>query len=99
MNINMSQLAPYIWILAVIVVGLVAFVVFRFFWHHILKFIVQGCLGIVGISCPAGAVALFFQIILKIPGRFYLGKKPSRRFFMRRVLTTLAFGRQHNARY
>ena len=62
MNINMSQLTPYIWILAVILVGLVAFVVFRFFWHHILKFIVQGCLGIVGIVALLALLHYIFKV-------------------------------------
>ena len=62
MNINISQFAPYIWILAVILVGLAAFAVFRFFWHHILKFIVQGCLGIVGILALLALLHYIFKI-------------------------------------
>ena len=49
MNINMTQLAPYIWIVGAVLVVIVAFVIIRFFWHHILKFVVQGCLVVVGI--------------------------------------------------
>jgi hypothetical protein len=49
MNINMSQFAPYIWFLGALLAMIIAFAVIRFFWHHILKFVVQGCLIVVGI--------------------------------------------------
>ncbi len=49
MNIDMSQLAPYIWFLAAVLVVVVVFVVIRFFWQHILKYLLHGCLAIVGI--------------------------------------------------
>jgi hypothetical protein len=49
MNINISQLVPYIWFLVVVLAVVVAFIVIRFFWHHILKYLFHGCLAIVGI--------------------------------------------------
>ena len=49
MNINLSQLAPYIWYLAAFLVVVVILVAIRFFWQHILKYLFHGCLAIVGI--------------------------------------------------
>jgi hypothetical protein len=49
MNIDMSQLAPYIWFVAALLTVIVAFTLIRFFWHHILKYVFQGCLAVVGI--------------------------------------------------
>jgi len=46
MTVNISQLAPFIWILAAVLVVIVAFVVIRFFWRHVLKFLVQAGLVI-----------------------------------------------------
>ena len=54
--------SPYLWILAVVLVIVVAFVVIRFFWHHILKYIVHGCLGIVGIIILLALLHYFFKI-------------------------------------
>jgi hypothetical protein len=47
MTVNVSQLAPFIWILAAILVGILAIVVIRFFWRHILKFLIQAGLVVV----------------------------------------------------
>ena len=41
MTVNFSQLAPFIWILAAVLVVIVAFVAIRFFWRHVLKFLIQ----------------------------------------------------------
>jgi hypothetical protein len=49
MNIDLSQLAPYIWYLAAFLVLVVILVAIRFFWQHILKYLFHGCLAIVGI--------------------------------------------------
>jgi len=46
MTVNISQLAPFIWILAAALVIIVIFVVIRFFWRHVLKFLVKACLVI-----------------------------------------------------
>ena len=62
MNIDISQLIPYLWILAVVLVLVVAFVVIRFFWHHVLRYIVQGCLAILGILVLLALLHYFFKI-------------------------------------
>jgi len=62
MNINLSLLTPYIWILAIILVVIVAFVIIRFFWQHILKYLVHGCLGIVGILALLALLHYIFKI-------------------------------------
>jgi hypothetical protein len=47
MNINLAPLAPYIWFLAALLAVVLIFIAIRFYWRHILKYVVQGCLGIV----------------------------------------------------
>lgn len=49
MSINFSQLAPFIWILAAVLIIIVAVVVIRFIWQHILKYLLHGCVVIVAI--------------------------------------------------
>ena len=61
MTNNMSVLAPYISIVGIIVVVILAFVILRFFWRHILKYLVQGCLAIVGILVLL-AVLHYFRV-------------------------------------
>ena len=51
MNIDFSTI-PYnqiVWGVVIIVGVIVAFVVIRFFWQHIVKFLLQGCLVILAI--------------------------------------------------
>ena len=55
MTINISQLAPFIWILAAVLIVILAFVVIRFFWRHVLKFLIQ-----------AGLVALVIIALLAL---------------------------------
>jgi hypothetical protein len=43
-------------------VVIVAFVIIRFFWQHILKYIVHGCLGIVGILVLLALLHYIFKI-------------------------------------
>jgi hypothetical protein len=62
MNIDMSQLAPYIWILAAILVVIVAFVIIRFFWQHVLKFLLKGCLGILGFIALLAVLHFVFKL-------------------------------------
>ena len=47
MTINISQLAPFIWILAAILAVILVIVVIRFLWRHILKFLIQAGLVVV----------------------------------------------------
>ena len=62
MDINLAQLTPYLWILAVILAVVLAFVLIRFFWQHILKYIVHGCIGIVGILALLAMLHYIFKI-------------------------------------
>ena len=62
MNINFSQFSPYLLILAGILVIFVIFGLIRFFWHHILKFVVQGCLVIVGILVVLALLRYVFKL-------------------------------------
>ncbi len=61
MSINLSSISPYLWIVGVVLVVMVAFVIIRFFWHHVLRYLVQGCLVIVGIIILL-AVLHFFKV-------------------------------------
>jgi len=49
MLLDFSQLAPFIWILAAVLIIIVAVVVIRFFWRHVLKYLLHGCVVIVAI--------------------------------------------------
>jgi uncharacterized membrane protein len=49
MSLDFSQLAPFIWILAAVLIIIVAVVVIRFFWRHVLKYLLHGCVVIVAI--------------------------------------------------
>ena len=49
MTIDFSNIATYIWILAAILVILAIFAIIRFFWQHVLKFLVHAVLVILGI--------------------------------------------------
>ena len=49
MSIDFSQLAPFVWILAAVLIIIVAVVVIRFFWRHVLKYLLHGCVVIVAI--------------------------------------------------
>ena len=61
MSINLSSVSPYLWIVGVVLVAIVAFVIIRFFWHHVLRNLLQGCLVIVGIIILL-AVLHFFKV-------------------------------------
>ena len=61
MNVDLTQLVPYIWFLGILLVVVLAFIVIRFFWHHILKHLLQGCLAIVGIIILL-AVLHYFKV-------------------------------------
>ena len=49
MTINFSTLAPVIWVLAAVILLIGVIVVVRFFWHHILRFVVQAGVVIMGV--------------------------------------------------
>jgi hypothetical protein len=58
----MSQLAPYIWLLIAILVVIVVFIIVRFFWQHILKYLLQGCLIIVGLVALWAVLHYYFKL-------------------------------------
>jgi hypothetical protein len=62
MNIDLSPFAPYLWIVAIILVVIVAFIVIRFFWQHVLKYILHSCLSIVGILIVLALLHYIFKI-------------------------------------
>jgi hypothetical protein len=62
MNIDISQIAPYLWIVAIVLVVIVAFIIIRFFWQHVLKYIVHGCLSIAGILLLLALLHYVFRI-------------------------------------
>jgi hypothetical protein len=49
MNVDLSHLAPFIWVLAAILVIIVVFGIIRFLWRHILQYLFHGCVVIVAI--------------------------------------------------
>jgi hypothetical protein len=62
MNINLSQLAPYVWFLAAFLVVVAAFIAVRFFWQHVLKYLLQGCLAILGIIALLAVLHFVFKL-------------------------------------
>ncbi|MGA2490342.1 MAG: hypothetical protein ABSF99_09215 [Anaerolineales bacterium] len=61
MNVNLSWLSPYLWLVAAVLAIIVAFIIIRFFWQHLLKYIVQGCLAIVVIVILI-AILKYFKV-------------------------------------
>jgi hypothetical protein len=49
MNIDIAHMGPILWIAAAILMLVLAVVIIRFFWQHILKYLWHGCLTVVGI--------------------------------------------------
>jgi hypothetical protein len=49
MTIDFSNLSPVIWIITAVILLGVAIVIIRFFWQHLVKYLVQGCVIILGI--------------------------------------------------
>jgi hypothetical protein len=62
MSIDLSSIfsSPFIW-LALVIAAIVVFVVVRFFFQHILKFLVQGCLILLGIAAIL-AILHYFKV-------------------------------------
>jgi hypothetical protein len=61
MTNDLSQFAPYLWGLAAILLVIAAFIAIRFFWQHIVKHILKGCLVILGIIALL-AVLHYFKV-------------------------------------
>ncbi len=49
MSINFADLAPVIWIVAAVLILIGVFIVIRFFWHHVLRYLVQAGVVILGV--------------------------------------------------
>ena len=49
MTIDFSNLATYIWILAAILLIIAIFAIIRFFWQHVLRFLIHAVLVVLGI--------------------------------------------------
>jgi len=62
MNIDMTTLAPYIWIVIIILVIIVTVVVVRFFWHHILRYLLHGCVVLLGILALLALLHFVFHV-------------------------------------
>jgi len=52
MSINFSSISasPFIWLILLAIAVIVVYVVVRFFFQHVLKFLVHGCLVLVVIA-------------------------------------------------
>jgi hypothetical protein len=64
MNINLSSI-PYnqvVWWVLIGLAAIVAVVLIRFFWKHILKYLLQGCLVIVGILALLALLHYYFKV-------------------------------------
>ncbi len=70
MNIDFSAI-PYnqiVWWVLIVIGVIVAVVVIRFFWQHILRYLLQGCLAVLGVIALL-ALLQYFKII-QIPWHF-----------------------------
>ena len=61
MSLDLSALTPYLWIAGVILVVILALGIIRFFWHHVLRYVLQGCMVIAGIIILL-AILHFFKV-------------------------------------
>jgi hypothetical protein len=61
MTLNLSSFSPYLWLVGVVLVAIVAIALIRFFWEHILKYIVQGCLAVAGVIILI-AILKYFKV-------------------------------------
>jgi ABC-type bacteriocin/lantibiotic exporter with double-glycine peptidase domain len=52
MSIGLSSIStsPFIWLALIVIAVIVIYVIVRFFFQHILKFLVQGCLVLLVIA-------------------------------------------------
>jgi hypothetical protein len=62
MDINLSQISPFLWVVAAVLGLIIAIAIIRFFWQHILKYIVQGCLALVGIGILLAVLHYVFKL-------------------------------------
>ena len=50
-----------VWVVLAVVGVIIAFVIIRFFWKHLLKYLLQGCLVVLGIILLL-ALLRYFQV-------------------------------------
>jgi hypothetical protein len=52
MSIGLSSIStsPFIWLILIVIAVIIVYVVVRFFFQHVLKFLVQGCLVLLVIA-------------------------------------------------
>ncbi len=62
MTVDLTQLAPFLWILTAVLIVVIAVIVVRFLWHHVVKLLVQGCAVLVLILTVL-ALLSYFKVI------------------------------------
>ena len=64
MNIDFSSISynQIVWGVLIVIGIILAFVVIRFFWKHILKYVFQGCLVILGIIALWALLHYYFKL-------------------------------------
>jgi glucan phosphoethanolaminetransferase (alkaline phosphatase superfamily) len=61
MSIGLSSIStsPFIWLALIVIAVIVVYVVVRFFFQHVLKFLVQGCLVLLVIAAVLALLHYF----------------------------------------
>jgi glucan phosphoethanolaminetransferase (alkaline phosphatase superfamily) len=61
MSIDLSSIStsPFIWLALIVIAVIVVYVVVRFFFQHVLKFLVQGCLVLLVIAAVLALLHYF----------------------------------------
>lgn len=62
MTVSLDNLAPYIWVVAAILGIVVVFMVIRFFWHHVIRYLLHGCLSLIGILAVLAILHYVFRL-------------------------------------
>ena len=62
MTVDLSQLAPFIWIVAAILAVVLIVVVIRFFWQHVIRYLLHGCLSLLGILALLAILHYIFKL-------------------------------------
>jgi hypothetical protein len=63
MSINLSQLGPFLWIVAAVLALVIVVVLVRFFFKHILRWALHGCAAIL-VLIVVLAILTYFKVIL-----------------------------------
>jgi glucan phosphoethanolaminetransferase (alkaline phosphatase superfamily) len=61
MSISLSSIStsPFIWLILIVLAVLIVYVFVRFFFQHVLKFLVQGCLVLLVIAAVLALLHYF----------------------------------------